>query len=308
MELNVNQTYEVIAKVESINHGVHFCNTTVLTLDGEHINLKLDFEQLRLIALGKIYQFRAQAIVKLEDELILKTLEIKKAETVLSAEALAKALEHFYVYAPLPMMDIKKGIESYLNKIDNPILKDITKHLYDKNQNAFYMHPAATKFHHAYVGGLSYHTFTMLKLIDPFLTVYPYLDKNLLYAGTILHDMSKISEISGVDGEYTKEGLLIGHLVMQTIDVDQVSCELGVKDSEEVLLLKHMILSHHGQFNFGSPKKPQMGEALLLWFLDTIDSKFTVLGETLEDTAEGAFTQMISVLDKMRFYKPNLKK
>lgn len=116
------------------------------------------------------------------------------------------------------------------------------------------MHPAATKFHHAYVGGLSYHTFTMLKLIDPFLAVYSYLNKDLLYAATLLHDMSKISEISGVDGEYTKEGLLIGHLVMQTIDVDQVAKQLGYEELEEVLILKHMILSHHGQLHYGSPK------------------------------------------------------
>ena len=308
MELNVNQTYEMIAKVESINQGVHFCNTTVLNLEGEHINLKLDFDQLPLIALGKIYQFKAQAIVRVEDELILKTLEIKRAEDVLSDDDLAKALEHFYVYAPVPMMDIKKGIESYLNQINNPILKKITKQIYQNNQRAFYIHPAATKFHHAYVGGLSYHTYTMLKLIDPFLTVYPYLNKDLLYAGTILHDMSKINEISGVDGEYTKEGLLIGHLVMQTAEIEKVATQLGYETSEEVLLLKHMILSHHGQFNFGSPKKPQIGEALLLWFIDTMDSKFTVLGETLDTIPDGAFTQMISVLDKMRFYKPNLKK
>ena len=147
----------------------------------------------------------------------------------------------------------------------------------------------------------------MLKLIDPFLTIYPYLNPDLLYAGTILHDMSKIEEISGVDGEYTKEGLLIGHLVMQTIDVDRIATQLGYQDEEEVLLLKHMIISHHGQYNFGSPKKPQTGEALLLWFIDTIDSKFTVLGEALESTAEGTFTTMLSVMDKMKFYKPKSK-
>ncbi|MBE0700567.1 MAG: metal-dependent phosphohydrolase, partial [Acholeplasmataceae bacterium] len=82
----------------------------------------------------------------------------------------------------------------------------------------------------------------------------------------------------------------------------------GFEKSEEVLLLKHMILSHHGQFNFGSPKKPQTGEALLLWYLDTIDSKFTVLGEALEETNEGLFTTMVSVLDRMRFYKDSTKK
>ncbi|MFH0767517.1 MAG: metal-dependent phosphohydrolase [Bacillota bacterium] len=308
MELNQNEKYVVIAKVENINQGVHFCNTTVRTEEGEHINLKLDFDQLPFVGMGKVYQFEAQAIIKLEDELILKCLSIIPVEQVLSDVELARVLEHFYVYAPIPMMEIKKGIEGFMNKIDNPILFKITQKLYQENENAFYMHPAATKFHHAYVGGLSHHTLTMLKLIDPFITIYPYLNKNLLYAGTILHDMSKIDEISGVDGEYTKEGLLVGHLVMQTVDIDRVARKLGYENSEEVLMLKHMIISHHGQFNFGSPKKPQTGEALLLWFIDTIDSKFTVLGEILEDTADGAFTNMASVLDKMRFYKTTIKK
>ena len=68
MELNVNQTYKIVAKVESLNHGVHFCNTTILTTNGEHINIKLDFDQLPLLSMGKVYQFEAQAIVKIEDE------------------------------------------------------------------------------------------------------------------------------------------------------------------------------------------------------------------------------------------------
>jgi len=308
MELNENQVYQILAKVESINSGVHFCNTTILTTEGEHINLKLDFDQLPFLAMGKVYQFEAKAIVKIEDELILKCLSIEPAEKVLSDEELQKILDRFYVYAPIPMLDIKKGIEIYLNKIENKVLFNITKRIYLENERAFYLHPAATKFHHAYVGGLSYHTFTMLKLIEPFIQIYPYLNKDLLIAGTILHDMSKINEISGVDGEYTKEGLLIGHLVMQTVDIDRIARELNVENEEEVLLLKHMIISHHGQFNFGSPKKPQTAEALLLWFIDTIDSKFTVLGEALEETKEGTFTNMLSVMDKMRFYKGNIKK
>jgi len=308
MELNENQVYQILAKVESINTGVHFCNTTILTTEGEHINLKLDFDQLPFLAMGKVYQFEAKAIVKIEDELILKCIKIEPAEKVLSDEELQKILDQFYVYAPIPMLDIKKGIEKHLNKIQNKVLLDITKRIYQDNERAFYLHPAATKFHHAYVGGLSYHTLTMLKLIEPFIQVYPYLNKDLLIAGTILHDMSKINEISGVDGEYTKEGLLIGHLVMQTVDIDRVARELKVEHEEEVLLLKHMIISHHGQFNFGSPKKPQTAEALLLWFIDTIDSKFTVLGEALEETKEGTFTNMLSVMDKMRFYKGNIKK
>ena len=307
MTLKENQTYKIIGKIESINHGPHFCNTTVATKDGEHINFKLDFEQLDLISTGKLYEFEALAVVKVEDELILKCVGITPAEDVLSSEELSQLLEVFYVYAPMPLKEIKSGVESFLNQIDNEILKKITKTIYDAKSKKFYMHPAATKFHHAYVGGLSYHTYTMLKLIDGFLLVYPYLNKDLLYAATILHDMAKIDEISGVDGEYTKEGMLIGHLVMETIDIDGVARQFGFENSEEVLMLKHMILSHHGQFHFGSPKKPQTGEALLLWFIDTIDSKFTVLGETLDQTADGTFTQMIAVMDKMRFYKHKVK-
>lgn len=306
MDLKENEVYKIIGKVENINTGAHFSNTTILKKDGTHVNIKLEFEQLKDIKMGKIYEFEALAVVKLEDEIILKLQSFKDIEDVLESDELSELLDYFYVYAPIPMVEIKKGIEGFLSKIENKALHDITKTIYEQHKKTFYMHPAATKFHHAYVGGLSYHTFTMLKLIDPFLEVYKYLNRDLLYAATLLHDMSKISEISGVDGEYTKEGLLIGHLVMQTIDIDQVAKQLGYEDLEEVLILKHMILSHHGQLHYGSPKKPQTGEALLLWFIDTIDSKFTVLGEVLDTTLEGQFTQMVSVLDKMRFYKPKL--
>ena len=304
MNLTENQIYEYLGKVENVNQGLHFANATILTEDGEHINIKLELEQADTIVQGKIYQFKTKAVVKIDDELVLKCVDMIPAEEVLQPEELSKLLNHFYVYAPKSLVEIKKGLESYLNQIKSPVLKAITASIYKENQKKFYLHPAATKFHHAYVGGLAYHTLTMLNLIDNFIEVYPYLDRDLLYAGTILHDMSKLDEISGVDGEYTKEGLLIGHIVMQTIKIDKAAEKLGFLDQEEVLMLKHMILSHHGQFNFGSPKKPQTGEALLLWFIDTIDSKFTVLGEVLEDTPEGSFTQMVSVLDRMRFYKP----
>lgn len=307
MTLKENKIYEIIGKIESINQGAHFCNTTVLTEDSEHINIKLEVEQLDEIAMGKIYKFDAEAVVKTEDDLVLKCRKITPIELCVSSDELSRLLDFYYVYAPLSLKEIKKGVESFLDQINNPILKEITQTIYDKKEKKFYMHPAATKFHHAYVGGLSYHTLTMLKLIDGFLNVYPYLNKDLLYAGTILHDMAKIDEISGVDGEYTKEGLLIGHLVMETVEVDRVAQTLGYQDTEEVLMLKHMVISHHGQMHYGSPKKPQIGEALLLWFIDTIDSKFTVLGETLDQTPEGAFTQMIGVLDRMRFYHHKVK-
>src|SRR5690554_293565 len=305
MNFIANEKYDILGKIENINQGQHFLNMTILTLEKKLINIKFDTFTHNL-ELGKMYIFECLGYEK-EDEVLLKFVKTRDPFTELNDEQMEEALNVLYKYAPVSMRTIKTQIEKYLNKIDSKILKDITADIYEENKEKFYVHPAATKFHHAYIGGLSYHTLTMLKIAESFLNIYPYLNKDLLFAGTILHDMSKINEISGVDGDYTTEGLLLGHLVMQTVDIDRVARKFGYEDTEEVLLLKHMVISHHGLLNFGSPKKPQIDEALLLWFIDTMDSKFTVLGEVLEHTPEGEFTTSISVLDKMRFYKPKTK-
>lgn len=305
MNFIANEKYDILGKIENINQGQHFLNMTILTLEKKLINIKFDTFTHNL-ELGKMYIFECLGYEK-EDEVLLKFVKTRDPFTELNDEQMEEALNVLYKYAPVSMRTIKTQIEKYLNKIDSKILKDITADIYEENKEKFYVHPAATKFHHAYIGGLSYHTLTMLKIAESFLNIYPYLNKDLLFAGTILHDMSKINEISGVDGDYTTEGLLLGHLVMQTVDIDRVARKFGYEDTEEVLLLKHMVISHHGLLNFGSPKKPQIGEALLLWFIDTMDSKFTVLGEVLEQTTEGEFTTSISVLDKMKFYKPKTK-
>ncbi|CCV64803.1 conserved hypothetical protein, similar to metal-dependent phosphohydrolase (HD domain protein) [Alteracholeplasma palmae J233] len=306
MEKIAGKNYTVIGKVEGINKGTNFYNTTIGTEEGLHLNVKLDNNEVGL-QIGKVYQFKVVGVQK-DEEVILVNESFDLIENVVDDAELDRLLKVFYQYAPLGLLEIKKEIESFLRKIKNKIIRDVTKKIYENNKKEFFLHPAATKFHHAYFGGLSYHTLTMLKMVDPFITIYPYLNSDLLYAGVILHDMAKIDEISGVDGEYTKEGQLLGHLVMGTIDLDRVAKELGYEDSEEVLMLKHLIISHHGQLNFGSAKKPQTGEALLLWFLDTIDSKFTVLGEQLELIEQGSFTPNIAVLDKARFYKDKIKK
>ncbi|WP_051614312.1 HD domain-containing protein [Acholeplasma equifetale] len=297
---------KIIGKIESINKGAHFSNTTIILEDKTRANIKLDLVDEKDLQIGKVYVFDVEEFYR-EDVLNYRALKYMTVEDAgFSKEKLTEFWNSFYDYAPIPISEIKKGIESYLNRIDNKVLKDITKDIYQKFEDKYYLHPAATKFHHAYVGGLSYHTLTMLKLIEPMLNVYTYLNKDLLYAATILHDISKIDEMTGVDGEYTKEGVLIGHLVMGSIEVEMSALKLGYQDTEEVLLLKHLILSHHGQLTFGSPKKPQTAEALLLWFVDTMDSKFRELGDELEKIEPGEFTQAIAVLDKMKFYKPKL--
>lgn len=304
----MNKQYEIIALVDGVNQGPHFCNITVSSDSDEVINIKLTPKQLEGVKIGKAYLFKVKDVLKDIDKVNITYISSKLIEDSLSDEQLDKLLPKFYDYAPLSPQTIRSGIEGYLEAINNKIYKTITQEIYNINKHQFYLHPAATKFHHAYVGGLSFHTYTMLRMVDTFIEIYPYLDKDLLYAGIILHDMQKIGEMTGANGTYTDEGKLIGHIAMGTIDIDNVARKHNFEDTEEVLLLKHTILSHHGLLNYGSPKKPQIGEALLIWYLDTIDSKFATLGEVYEDTEKGEFTQMIPVLDRMRFYKAKKKK
>lgn len=108
------------------------------------------------------------------------------------------------------------------------------------------MYFVVIKFYYVYVGGLVYYIFIMLKLVDVMLSVYDYLDKDLFYVVMILYDILKIDEIMGVDGEYIIEGLFIGYLVMVSIEVEKVVIILGVEDSEEVFLLKYLIVLYYG--------------------------------------------------------------
>ena len=120
--------------------------------------------------------------------------------------------------------------------------------------------------------------------------------------------MCKVKELSGFEAEeYTKEGQLIGHLVLISQEVVLEAQKLGYIDSEEVLMLNHILLSHHGLPNYGSARKPQTAEALLVWYIDTIDSKFAVIGQELKDIKEGEFTGNIPVADRLKFYKNTIK-
>ncbi len=293
------------AKVETYN----------LTSDDKAFNtitVKTEDSQLKTIAIdanasvktGEVYRFtvtpneddiRERPLVSAFTHFYDLTLKTSEKESI---------MRHFYDFAPLAIEKIQTTVESYLARIENPAIKTITETLFRRKEDDFYLYPAATRFHHAYIGGVAYHTMTMLKLVDGLVATYPYLNEELLIAGIILHDLYKIGELSNYHApNYTKEGKLIGHLVMGSEAIGQIAREQGVYDTEERLLLQHMLLTHHYYGNFGSPKKPNIPEALALHFIDNIDSKFAVLGEALKQTKKGEFTQSLGVLDRERYYK-----
>ena len=259
------------------------------------------------LTVNAIYKFTVEPIIFKEKQQYLVINHNHIDDEEIEFQKRNELMEIFYEYAPVDIKEVKTTIESYLSKIKNRAIKEITTQLYKDNEEAYYLYPAATKFHHAYIGGLSYHTSTMLKLIDGFKNVYPFLNEDLLIAGIILHDLYKTKEFTNYAGpEYSKEGRLLGHITMGIKGIEVTAQELGYLGSEEALLLEHMVLSHHYYGNYGSPKKPMIPEALVLHFIDNIDSKLTVLEEVLNQTEKGEFTSPIPVADREKYYKSKL--
>ena len=307
MKYSKNDEFKIIGKVDNINETKLYKNVDVIDKDGQKFNIIIP-KDLK-IDKSRIYEFSGSVDKKPEkDKLYFTSDKVLDITEFSDKELVYKYYSNFFEKAPVDLKKLNIDIKEEINKFKNKIIKDIVLKIYTEYEDKFITHPAGTKFHHAYIGGLLYHTHTMMEMAKKILKVYKFLDNDLLIGGVIIHDIEKVNEITGVDGEYTVEGQLLGHINMGIVKIDKVSKELGYDNTEEVLCLKHLILSHHGIPNFGSPKKPQMAEAMILWYIDTIDSKICVVGEELENTKPGEFTNPIFVADKTRMYKPKFNK
>ena len=164
------------------------------------------------------------------------------------------------------------------------------------------MLPAAKSVHHGFLGGLLMHTHNMLRIADHLASIYPStLDRSLLMAGTLLHDFAKAEEFScsalGLVTDYSVKGQLLGHLVMGAREVADIADALGVAEEKSVLL-QHMLLSHHGQPEFGAAVLPQCAESELLSLIDMIDSRMEIYQEAMDETPVGTFSKRIFALEK----------
>lgn len=202
--------------------------------------------------------------------------------------------------------ELEAGINEKVFAILNPTWNRIVRYLLKKWHRRFFDYPAGKHNHHALRGGLALHTLTMLKDAEGLCAVYPQVDSSLLYAGCILHDMGKVLELSGPAAtQYTVEGNLVGHLVLIDEQIVLAANELKIKpESEDLLLLRHMVLSHHGQFEYGSPKRPALLEAELLHRIDDLDAMVNAVSSALTSVEPGHFTAPIQAQDGRRFYRP----
>ncbi|MCH4984626.1 3'-5' exoribonuclease YhaM [Macrococcoides goetzii] len=213
-------------------------------------------------------------------------------------------LEHFLESAPLSEDDMMNDLMDCLLEIENAKLQRVTRLLLKKYQNEFMTFPAASSNHHNFVSGLLYHVLTMLKQAKALCDIYPSLNKSLLYSGIILHDLGKVKELSGpVATSYTVEGNLLGHISIMSDEVASIAREHNI-DGEEIMLLRHLILSHHGKYEYGSPKLPMVKEAEILNFIDNIDARMQMFDKHMKKVEKGNFSERIFALENRQFYKP----
>ncbi len=184
-------------------------------------------------------------------------------------------------------------------------LSRLVLHLLDKNRTALLYWPAAFKLHHAIRGGLLMHTLSIVRLAEGVCKIYPFVDKDLLIAGAILHDIAKLSEFvvtdTGVVSGYSVRGNLLGHLAEGAMVIRKTSEELGIP-FEKSMLIEHMILSHHGEPEFGAAVRPSFIEAELLSELDLMDARIYEMREAVMATNENDFTGKLWAMDNRKLF------
>ncbi|GAB4300448.1 MAG: HD domain-containing protein [Desulfuromonadia bacterium] len=185
-------------------------------------------------------------------------------------------LEEFLPRSSRTTEEMTRELASLVNSFANPYLKRLMQLFMADEQfmKGYVTAPAAKGMHHVYLGGLLEHSLSVARLIDLIHPLYPRLDRDLLMTGALLHDAGKVREMAYRRSfDYTDEGKLVGHI---TIGVEMIGDKIrGIPDfpPQLAILLKHLILSHHGEYEYGSPKRPKTLDAIALNFLDDLDAK-----------------------------------
>ena len=216
-------------------------------------------------------------------------------------------IEDYIPSAPYTGEYLFNEVMSYIDRIKNQDLYQIVTYLVEMKKSKLLVYPAAMKNHHSIRSGLLYHIVRMLYAGDKLSDIYNIVNKELLFAGIILHDIAKIEEYDanelGIVSDYNTEGQLLGHIIQGITMIDNAANYLGI-DSEIAMLLKHMILTHHYEPEYGSPKKPMIPEAEMLHYLDILDARMYDMEKALSRVEPSGFSEKIWTLDNRKVYKP----
>lgn len=208
-------------------------------------------------------------------------------------------------YSSEQMFDELKGIAERFSDIE---LKSMVTNILSDKRDALLYWPAAYKLHHAVRGGLLMHTLSIVRLCEGVCAVYTFVDRELLISGAILHDIAKLKEFkvneAGVAESYTAEGNLLGHLAMGATEVDKYAEKLKISRKTS-MLIQHMLLSHHGEPEFGAAVRPMFIEAEILSQLDLMDSCIYEMREAVQNAAADDFSGRVWALDNRKLFNHN---
>lgn len=239
---------------------------------------------------GDILSYRSNLQIKIVDGKRLNEKEID--------------LSQFTMSAPVPLSTLEAQLKKVLASIQDTDYAAITRKLIDQYYDRFLVYPAATRNHHEYTHGLLYHTLSMITHAESLIAYYQPMNRDLVVAGILLHDLGKTIEFSSpIIAKYTVEGRLLGHISIMVSEIRETGKALNIND-EKSLLLQHVVLAHHGKPEFGSPIMPLTKEALLVSLVDDLDAKMTMVSKALDQTNPGEFTARVFTLDDRSFYKP----
>lgn len=207
--------------------------------------------------------------------------------------------------APRDPREMREEIIRAADHIADKDLRLITCELLDRAGDQLLTFPAAKQMHHAERSGLLHHMTTMLRAANAIMSVYPQLNPSLLTAGVIVHDLAKIDEMDadtlGLVSDYSVDGKLLGHIVRGVVNI-QLAAEKTKASPAKALLLQHMVLSHHGIPDYGSPIAPKFPEAEVLNTIDTLDARLFEMDEALSRAMPGGFSEKVWGLDNRQLY------
>ncbi len=272
---------------------------------GEITAKKWDVADTELPALNEI---SAGEVVKVKAQVTewngLKQLRIMRIRRSVDQDNIE--IGDYIRTAPEKPEAMYKFLVDKVNSMEDAELQALCDRILTDNKGKLLYYPAAVKNHHAEMGGLLYHMKRMIEMGERYCEVYSILNRDLVLTGVIIHDIEKINEIlsdeMGIASGYSFEGQLLGHLVQGIKTIDRLAEEIGM-GREKAIMLEHMILSHHYEPEFGSPKKPLFPEAEILHYLDIVDARLYDMEEALFGTKPGEFSEKVWTLDNRKLYK-----
>ncbi|MGI6728615.1 MAG: 3'-5' exoribonuclease YhaM family protein [Anaerovoracaceae bacterium] len=262
-----------------------------------------ELPSLNEVKVGDIVKVKAQ-VTEWNSMKQLRILRIRRA-----VEQDGTEMEDYIKSAPEKPEDMLEFIEAAVEKMEDKELKALSNRILNDNREKLIYYPAAVRNHHAERSGLLYHMKRMVAMGEYYCKVYTNLNRDLVITGVIIHDMEKLNEIDsdemGIASGYSFEGQMLGHLIQGIKTIDRLAEEISM-NREKAIMLEHMILSHHYEPEFGSPKKPLFPEAEILHYLDIVDARMYDMEEALLGAESGGFSEKVWTLDNRKIYKPSL--